>query len=77
MVTPLSKPRLSPALERRLAQHRIEVERLRRGLGDPAEALSAFVREHYDQAALSLAFQEMCDGRGLWTDDRAEPRLDG
>ena len=65
MATEIATSTISPALERRIAEHRIEAERLRAELGDPAEALAAWVRDNLDRDALLFAFEEQLAGRGL------------
>lgn len=68
MVTHSTKPSLSPALERTLAWHAQEAKRLRQAYGDPSEALTAFVLEHYDQEALAEAFDDLINRGNPWDD---------
>jgi hypothetical protein len=48
-MTPATKtaPPRNERLERRIEEHKAEVARLRAELGDPREALFAFVRSHF------------------------------
>ena len=59
MATKIADVRLSPGLAELIGEHRAEVARLRAEVGDPEEALSAFVREHFDQDALAFAYDAM------------------
>ncbi|MGH2562554.1 MAG: hypothetical protein ACRDJH_26135 [Thermomicrobiales bacterium] len=75
MATPVTKPPQSPSLERLLERHRLEAEQLRQELGDPKEALAAFVREHYDQELLAEAFHDLIGGSNVWdADDMIDER---
>lgn len=69
MTRSTTKTRHSPELARLLARHRREAERLRREFGDPEEALSAFVRETFDQEALEIVFNDMMAGATMWDTD--------
>lgn len=68
---------LQTDLDRRLAEHREEVARLREQLGDPEEALSAFIREHFDRDALEQAVRATFDEMGAWCDDDDDDELGG
>ncbi|MGH2533608.1 MAG: hypothetical protein ACRDJW_15020 [Thermomicrobiales bacterium] len=68
MAVSVTRSQRTPALERLLERHRLEAEQLRRELGDPQEALAAFVREHYDQELLAAAFQDLIGGN-VWDAD--------
>lgn len=70
MATPATKQTISPHLQRILDEHRKEAARLREKLGDPDEALSAFVREHFDREALEEAIRGFQEGTSLWDDNR-------
>lgn len=59
MSVSVTKPQRSPSLERLLIRHRLESEQLRQELGDPREALAAFVREHYDQESVAEALRDL------------------
>ncbi len=59
----------SERLERRIEEHRAEVARLRAELGDPREALSAFVRSHFDLEAFLPDDPSRTDARITWWDD--------
>jgi hypothetical protein len=72
MAVEVKRPPRPPSLERALAAHREEAARLREELGDPAEALASFVREHYDQEALEQVARDMREGASFWHDDDAE-----
>ena len=72
MATKPADARFSPALADLIEEHRAEVARLRAEFGDPEEALSAFVREHFDPDALVLAYESMLRYPGTWTDDEDE-----
>ena len=65
------------ALERRIAEHRLEVARLRERFGDPAESLSAFVRAHFDRDAVDAALDDQLSRPGGWLDDEREDEGDG
>lgn len=69
MATPATKQTISPHLQRILDEHRREVARLREKFGDPDEALSAFVREHFDPEALAEVIRESEEGASFWNDD--------
>lgn len=62
----------SPALERLLARHRDEAQRLRDQLGDPDEALGRIVRDTFDAASLAEAFRDLTEGGSVWDDDADE-----
>ena len=72
MATKPADARFSPALADLIEEHRAEVARLRAEFGDPEEALSAFVREHFDPDALALAYDAMLRHPGAWPDDEVE-----
>jgi hypothetical protein len=74
MTVPMTKPRRAPSLERLLERHRLEAEQLRQELGDPREALAAFVCEHYDQELLAEAFQDLIGGGNV---ENADDLIDG
>lgn len=69
MAAQTTKPTISPHLQRILDEHRKEAARLRKKFGDPEEALSAFVREHFDPEALAEAAREADKGASFWNDD--------
>ncbi len=69
MATPATRQTISPHLQRILEEHRREAARLREKFGDPDEALSAFVREHFDREALEEAIREFEEGASFWNDD--------
>lgn len=69
MESPKTKPTISPHLRRILDEHRREAARLREKWGDPEEALSAFVREHFDPEALAEVMRESEGGASFWHDD--------
>lgn len=70
MAAPATKQStISPELQKVLDWHREEAARLREKLGDPEEAMSAFVREHFDQKALEQVAREMRNGASFWNDD--------
>ncbi|MGH2535746.1 MAG: hypothetical protein ACRDJW_26135 [Thermomicrobiales bacterium] len=69
MAIEVERPPRPASLERVLAAHREEAERLREELGDPAEALASFVREQYDPAALEDVARDMREGASFWHDD--------
>ncbi|MGH2560513.1 MAG: hypothetical protein ACRDJH_15735 [Thermomicrobiales bacterium] len=71
MAVEVKRPPRPASLERVLAAHREEAARLREELGDPAEALSSFVREQYDREALEEVAREMREGASFWHDDDA------
>ena len=67
MAAPATKPaKISPELQRVLDWHREEAARLREELGDPMEAMSAFVRKHFDPESLEESLRE---GGSFWADD--------
>ena len=67
MAAPVArKSSISPDLQRVLDWHRAEAARLREELGDPMEAMSAFVREHFDRESLEESLRE---GGSFWVDD--------
>ncbi|HET8524323.1 MAG TPA: hypothetical protein VFL82_13895 [Thermomicrobiales bacterium] len=59
----------SEALKKLLERHQAEAERLRQEMGDPEEALSAFVRAHFDIDILEDIFNEMIEGESLLDDE--------
>ena len=65
------------ALERRIAEHRREVARLRERYGDPEEALSAYVRDHFDRDALASALDEQLGRPGVWWEDEVDDERGG
>jgi hypothetical protein len=70
MAAPVAKKSsISPELQRVLDWHRAEAARLREKLGDPEEAMAAFVREHFDQEAAAQVAREMRNGASFWNDD--------
>lgn len=75
MAVEVKRPPRPASLERALALHREEAARLREELGDPGEALSAFVRATFDREALEEVYDELLRGGSFWADDEAE--LDG
>ena len=77
MVVKHSTPGLPPALQRRIAEHRAEVARLRAELGDPEEALSAFVREHLDRDALAAALLDEVEHADVLIDNEFDRVLGG
>jgi hypothetical protein len=72
MATKIVDVRPSSALAELIEEHQAAVARLRAEVGDPEEALSAFVREHFDQTALALAYDAMLRYPGAWADDEDE-----
>jgi hypothetical protein len=70
---------LAPAVAELIEAHRANVPRLRAEFGDPEEALSAFVREHFDRDALMAAYEAMLHCPGAWAEDEdeIEGELDG
>lgn len=65
-------PAVSERMERRIAEHKAEVARLRAELGDPREALSAFVRSHFSLEAFLPDDPSRTDARTTWQDDEAD-----
>ena len=61
----------TPALARRLREHREEVARLRARYGDPGEALTAFMREHFSEQALARTYREQEAERSAWLAEAA------
>lgn len=72
---PHPAPAVSERLERRIAEHKSEVARLRAELGDPREALSAFVRSHFTLEALLPDDPSSTDARTTWWDDEADDQV--
>lgn len=67
MAAPIAKTSpVSPQLQRVLDMYREEAERLREQLGDPNEALSALVREHFDFESLD---ETLSEGGSFWVED--------
>lgn len=69
MAAPVAQSTLSPALQRRLAEHREEARRFREQHGDPVEYLAAIVRDSFDQEALDEAAREFYEGSSEWDDE--------
>lgn len=67
-----SAPVLSERLQQRIEEHKAEVARLREELGDPQEALSAFVREHFSLEALLPDDPSRPVETSLWLDDEID-----
>ncbi len=65
-------PAVSERLERRIEEHKAEVARLRAELGDPQEAFSAFIREHFDLESLLPDDPSRTDARVTWWDDESD-----
>lgn len=62
-------------LQRPIDEHRTEVARLRAEFGDPVEGPAAFVREHFDEAALTETVREVLEGRGsIWNESDVDGR---
>jgi hypothetical protein len=61
MIVEHAAPGLTPTIRRRIGELRAEAPRLRAELGEPEEALSAFVRAHFDRDALAAALQDELD----------------
>jgi hypothetical protein len=61
------------SLAKVLSAHREEATRLRKELGDPEEALSAFVRSTFDRDALESAYQDLWEGGSFWAEDDDAP----
>ncbi len=62
-------PAVSERLERRIEEHKAEVARLRAEIGDPREALSAFVRAHFTlEAFLPDDQDDRPPGSSFWHD---------
>jgi hypothetical protein len=72
MGTKTAEAGLAPAVAELIAAHRANLPRLRAELGDPDEALSAFVREHFDRDALAAAYEAMLRYPGAWAEDEDE-----
>lgn len=64
-----STSRVSLHLEDR---HREEADRLRDRYGDPEEAVSSLIREHFDRDALEEALRSSLESRNLWNDDELD-----
>lgn len=62
-------PRVSPHLQRVWDRHREEAARLREQYGDPEDAVSSFIRTHFDREALEEALRASLEGEALWDDD--------
>ena len=77
MVVEHVTPGLPPAVQRRIAELRAEAARLRAELGDPEEALSTFVREHFDREALAAALRDELEHVTATLDDEDERPSDG
>lgn len=60
---------VSPDLQRVFDLYHEEAQRLQEKYGDPEEALSSFIREHFDREALEEALIASLEGEGLWNDD--------
>jgi hypothetical protein len=71
VVSEVKSPAISPALQRRIAEHRLEVARLRQELGDPEEAMRRFVESTFSPEALIETFAEMFRD-GEWIGDNAD-----
>lgn len=74
MSAQVAHPTPASVLAEVLVRHRQEMVRLRAELGDPDEALSAFVREHFDQTALAEVARELREGGSFWTEDEPHAR---
>jgi hypothetical protein len=72
MAVEVKRPPRPASLERVLAAHREEAARLREELGDPAEALSSWVREHYNRADPEQVYDDMLRGVSFWAEDDAD-----
>ena len=68
MAAPVVPSTLSPALQRRLAEHREAAKCRREQYGDPLEHFAWVVRELFDQESLEEAVREHYEGRS-WGDD--------
>lgn len=63
-------PTQAERVAERIRAHKEEVARLRERIGDPQEALSRFVTEHFEVRALIPDEQPgEGGGNGLWDDD--------
>ncbi len=69
MAAPVAQSTLSPALQRRLAEHREEARRFREQHGDPFEYMAAIVCRSFDQESLEEAVREFYEGRSIWDDE--------
>lgn len=67
---------LTPTMRRRIGELRAEASRLRAELGEPEEALSAFVRAHFDRDALAAALQDELDHVTEAVDDDHDSTVD-
>jgi len=57
-------------IERLIAEHKVEVERLRQQFGDPQEALSRFVTDRFEVQALVPDDRPAGhEDRAIWEDD--------
>jgi hypothetical protein len=68
MTVQIDSPAISPHLQRRIAEHREEVARLRAKFGDPTEALARFVRETFSAEALDETYREYVELGHAWMD---------
>jgi predicted nucleic acid-binding Zn-ribbon protein len=67
---PATLPSQAERLEERIRAHKEEVARLRERIGDPEEALSRFVTEHFEvQALVPDERSGQARGTALWDDE--------
>lgn len=74
MTTHAAPPTHSPGLDRLLADHRQEAERLRQAFDSSEEALGWVVRETFSQEGLAAAFRNLTEGGSVWNDDGLDER---
>jgi hypothetical protein len=77
MVVEHAAPGINPTIRRRIDEARAEATRLRAELGEPEEALSTYVRAHFDRDALAAALQDELDHASEPVDDEHDPAVDG
>ena len=68
---------LTPALQRRILEHKEEMARLREEFGDPEEALRAFMREAFDPQALQETYEEYLRNPFAWLEGEDGLESDG
>jgi len=65
MVVKAPTHRHNPTLDRHIEENRVEAARFRAEHGDPAEALSSFIRETFNREAVIEAYEEyLNEGHG-------------
>jgi hypothetical protein len=77
MIVERAAPDLTPTMRRRIGELRAEASRLRAELGEPDEALSAFVRAHFDRDALAAALRDEFDHVTEPVEDEHDSAVDG